>query len=168
MKTQTKSSVTNNELRTLSISIGNFIHYWGFRRIHGAIWTQVYLSKAPLNCTQLAENLALSKALVSPALQELCEHKLIEEVSTANEKTKFYQAASNVSEVVKNILKTREHKMLNEINNNFSDFVDKNNNNESLDQERVQSLQEMILSANLLLELVLSQNEILQFPSDDK
>ncbi len=155
----------NSELQALSSSIGHFIHYWGFRRIHGAIWTQLYLYKTPLNCTQLAKNLDLSKALISPALQELCDHQLIEEVPSQNEKTKFYRAASNIGDVVKNILKTREQQMLNQINNNFLKFVDKSSQNEFLNQERVQKLQEMILSANLLLELIMSQNEILQFPN---
>jgi len=167
MKSQTKAPKVNQEFQKLSLSIGNFIRYWGFRRVHGAIWAQLYLSRAPLSCTELVKNLGLSKALISPALEELCGHKLIEQVFSANEKTKNYQAVSNVSSVIKNILKTREKKMLEEINNHFSNFMDKNLKNDLLNQARIQHMQDMILSANFMLELILSENEVLKFPTKD-
>ena len=92
-KDQNKDRATTSQknLQKLSLSIGNFIRYWGFRRIHGAIWTQLYLSKTPLSCTDLTSRLGLSKALISPALDELCKFKLIFEAPAPNEKTKIYQ-----------------------------------------------------------------------------
>ena len=85
-----KSKVKAPSVQKLSLSIGNFIRYWGFRRIHGAIWTQVFLSKTPLSCTDLTERLGLSKALISPALEELCHYHLIQVVASPNDKTKLY------------------------------------------------------------------------------
>jgi DNA-binding transcriptional regulator GbsR (MarR family) len=168
MKSKEKLPKINKELQELSLSIGDFIRYWGFRRIHGAIWTQLYLSQFPLSCSQLVKNLGLSKALISPALEELCHYKLIEEVPSHNDKTKIYQAASNVNDVIKKILKTREKIMMKEITHHFSKFLDKTSQNDLLDQNRIQNLQEMIMSANLLLELIVSQNDILQFPSEER
>jgi len=167
MKNQSKAQKVNKEFQELSFSIGNFIRYWGFRRVHGAIWAQLYLSRVPLSCTQLVKNLSLSKALISPALEELCGHKLIEQVASANDKTKNYQAVSNVSAVFKSILKAREKIMLGEINKHFSNFLNKNSQNVLLDQARIQNMQEMIISANFMLDLLMSENELLQFPTRD-
>ena len=164
MKNQSKAQQMNKEFQALSLSIGNFIRYWGFRRVHGAIWTQLYFSRVPLSCTQLVKNLSLSKALISPALEELCGHKLIEQVSSSNDKTKNYQAVSNVSDVIKNMVKGREKMMLGEITKHFSSFRNKNSQNPLLNQARIQHMEDMILWANFMLEWFLSENDLLPFP----
>lgn len=151
-------------LRKLSLSIGQFIRYWGFRRIHGAIWTQLYLSNTPLSCTELATRLALSKSLISPALEELCQYKLIYEAPAPNEKTKIYAANSDVSEVIQHILKTREAKILQQITEDFSKFTDSSHKNGAIDQKKVTKLSEMIFAANLMLEILVSQKDIMQMP----
>ena len=168
MKKQSKAQKMNKEFQTLSLSIGNFIRYWGFRRVHGAIWTQLYLSRDPLSCTQLVKNLKLSKALISPALEELCEYHLIEQVTSSNDKMKNYRAVSNVREVVISILKAREKMMLDKINKHFSKFLGKNSKNALFDQGRIQNMQEMILSANMMLEFIMSENELFKFPTQDE
>ena len=58
-------------LQQLSTRIGHFIRYWGFRKIHGEIWSIVYLAKVPLSGIEISRILKVSKALVSPALKEL-------------------------------------------------------------------------------------------------
>lgn len=164
MKSKGKTKKTEDHLQKLSLSIGNFIRYWGFRRIHGAIWTQLYLSKAPLSCTDLTQNLGLSKALISPALDELCRYKLIHEVPAPNDKTKLYQATDNINEVIHHVLKTREAKILKEISHDFNLFNKTESQSEKINQERVQSLSEMIHSANLMLGIILAQNDFLNLP----
>ena len=159
-----KSKDQNLNLRKLSLSIGNFIRYWGFRRIHGAIWTQMYLSNKPLSCTDLTVRLGLSKALISPALDELCQYRLIREAPAPNEKTKVYIAADKINEVIQHVLKIREAKMLKQITTDFSDFSTVAGENTSVDEARVKSLGEMILAANLMLEILMSQRDILNMP----
>ncbi len=156
-----KSKESNLKLRKLSLSVGGFIRYWGFRRIHGAIWTQMYLSNKPLSCTDLTRRLGLSKALISPALEELCEYQLIKESPGPNEKTKNYLAAENLNDVIRHVLKMREEKMLKQITSDFSDFSDSADNNLALNQERVKSLGEMIVTANMMLEILMAQKDIL-------
>ena len=92
-----------NKLRALSESVGDFIRYWGFRRIHGEIWTQVFLSKTSLSGAELTQRLEVSKSLVSPALSELEEYGLII-MTEDGKKTKRYSAAPNVVSVIKDIL----------------------------------------------------------------
>ncbi|MGZ3690685.1 MAG: GbsR/MarR family transcriptional regulator [Pseudobdellovibrio sp.] len=160
-----KSPESNLQLRNLSLSIGQFIRYWGFRRIHGAIWAQLYLSKMPLSCTQLAGRLGLSKSLISPALEELCGYRLIQEVVSLDDKTKLYSASENINEVIQHVLKTRESKMLKQITQNFERLKKSKAASKDLDTARLNSLEEMIYSANTMLEILLQQDDVLQLPS---
>jgi DNA-binding transcriptional regulator GbsR (MarR family) len=166
MKSKEKAKKADQDLQKLSHSIGQFIRYWGFRKIHGAIWTQLYLSKTSLNCTELTQKLGVSKALVSPALEELVEYKLIHEAPAPNEKTKVYQAAENINEVIQHVLKTRESTMLKQISEDFATFNKSNSSRNDLNSKRVESLGEMIVSANLMLEIMLSQKDLLNLPSE--
>ncbi|MBC7467025.1 MAG: hypothetical protein H7256_13635 [Bdellovibrio sp.] len=161
-----KSKDQTLNLRKLSLSVGQFIRYWGFRRIHGAIWTQVYLSNTPLSCTDLATRLALSKSLVSPALEELCKFKLIQEAPAPNEKTKVYVAIDNISDVIQHILKTREAKILDQISKDFSNLSDSAENSKMLNEQKVKDLGEMILAANFMLTILVAQKDILKTPLD--
>lgn len=95
--------------------IGDFIRYWGFRKIHGEIWTIVYLSKSPLSGAQLVDILGVSKALVSPALKELEEEGLIFQTESENSKTKRYLAVEDVFKVIKNVLDRREKPLIERI-----------------------------------------------------
>lgn len=144
------------------------MRYWGFRRVHGAIWAQLYLSRSPLSCTDLVNRLGLSKALISPALEELLFYKVIEESPSPNGKTRLYVAASDINEAIQRVLKTRESAMLKQITKDFSAFELAASKDENVDLERVQSMGGMILSANLMLEILLSQKDVLNLPMEIK
>lgn len=161
-----KSKVRNPKLQKLSLSIGDFIRYWGFRRIHGAIWTQVYVSRRPLSVSDLVVALGLSKALISPAVEELVHHRLIKEVPSPNEKTRLYEANPNISDVIHHVLKTREALMLKKITKDFTAFSKDGDQDENVDPLRVQNLGEMVLAANLMLSMMLEQEDILKLPMD--
>lgn len=149
-------------LRNLSMSVGDFIRYWGFRRIHGAIWTQLYLSKTPLSCKELTERLGVSKALVSPALDELCGYKLIVEAPAPNEKTKLYFAAPNINEVIQHILRTREAKILKKITEDYAAIPAAKSKLQIIDEEKLNALGEMIVAANVMLEIFLTRKDLLK------
>ncbi len=164
MQSKAKKNKPAQSLQKLSLSIGNFIRYWGFRRIHGAIWTQLYLSKTPLSCTDLTARLGLSKALISPALDELHQYKLILEAPAPNEKTKVYQAVEDINQVIRHILKTREAKMLKQITEDFSIFKKSDETNKEINKAHLKSLEEMIFSANLMLQIMLEQKDLMKLP----
>ncbi|MFN8792526.1 MAG: GbsR/MarR family transcriptional regulator [Bdellovibrionales bacterium] len=103
----TVSSRDEKKLRELSQAVGDFIRYWGFRRIHGEIWTQVFLSRDKLSGADLTERLRVSKALISPALSELEKYGLLI-VEEDGKKTKRYQAAPDVYGVIRSVLARRE------------------------------------------------------------
>lgn len=165
MKSKENVIKVNKNVQKLSLSVGEFIRYWGFRRIHGAVWTQVYLSKKPLSCAELTRRLGLSKALISPALEELCSYKLIREAPAPNDKVKVYIAESDINTVIRNVLKSREAKMLKQITNDFNVFKEKESVSDEYDARRVQSLGEMIYAADFMLGVMLEQKDLMQMTS---
>ena len=98
-------------LKSLANAVGDFIRYWGFRRVHGQLWTQIYLSKKPLSGSELVKGLGVSKALVSPALNELARFNLIRSVK-ADGRTNKYSANPNTFEVIREVLRRRELKLI--------------------------------------------------------
>ncbi|MBA2403493.1 MAG: hypothetical protein H0V66_01870 [Bdellovibrionales bacterium] len=140
-------------LSALANSIGDFIRYWGFRRIHGQIWTIVYLSKTPMSGVELVAHLKVSKALVSPAIKELEKYRLILKVKAENSKTKRYIANPEVFQVIKEVLISRELRILHQINSNVEllNKVMVTAPDTNLDQQRLENLDEMVKSANTVL-----------------
>lgn len=139
----------------MATQVGHFIRYWGFRKIHGEIWTLVYLSKTPLSGVEIIDLLGVSKALVSPALKELHAEGLIMEVESENAKVKRYAAVEDVGSVIKRILQTRERQMMDEIQSAFDGL-----NAEALDSRRLQAMGEMIQAAHFGLSAILESEFI--------
>lgn len=156
MKKQDRS-LKLKQLRALSESVGDFIRYWGFRRIHGSIWTQIYLSPRPLSGTELKTRLNVSKALVSPALAEMEKWGLILPAPSKNSKTKSYTAAPDVFSVVRQVLATREQPMVAKVAHQLKIVADCAG--EELHAERFANLQSMVKSAQFGLEILLQVDD---------
>jgi DNA-binding transcriptional regulator GbsR (MarR family) len=103
------------ELLQLADRIGNFIEYWGFKKIHGKIWTLLYLSQDPLSATALCKRLNVSKTLLSFSVSELLKYQVIQEDSKGPKRTIYYRANEDITGVVLNVLRGRERPMLAEI-----------------------------------------------------
>lgn len=148
-------------LRQLSGAIGDFIRYWGFRRIHGQIWTQLFLSIRPLSGAELARRLKVSKALISPALGELESYGLIFHAD-GDAKTKLYAANPEVFKVIREILKVREAQLIQKASDFYSDLSQLPSEAQShgeIDQERMRRLGNMIASASDTLNLVMDLSQ---------
>jgi DNA-binding transcriptional regulator GbsR (MarR family) len=145
-------------LRELSSSVGDFISYWGFRRIHGEIWALVYLSKTPISGAELVQALKVSKALISPALKQLEDYELIFQVKSEDSRAKLYQANPNFMEVIKKVLTSRELPMLAKVQNKISKLNHSEPQKAELNLQRLELLSEMVLQANMAL-LYLTQLE---------
>ncbi|MGA3762246.1 ArsR family transcriptional regulator, partial [Bacillus velezensis] len=84
------------ELEDFAEQIGQFIEYWGFKRVHGRLWVHLMLSEAPLDASQLIRRLRVSKALVSMSLGDLLEYDVIEEAGKSARGTQLYRAREDV------------------------------------------------------------------------
>jgi DNA-binding transcriptional regulator GbsR (MarR family) len=150
----------SNSLHFLSEQIGDFIQYWGFKKIHGIIWTHLYLSSTPLSAQELIQKLGVSKALISLSIKDLLHYQLIlQTTESIDKKNKFYIANPDVFTVIRNVLETRETQMLERIQEGFTRFQENlpaQSNELPLDSTRVESLGRMITGANEALKSLLT------------
>jgi DNA-binding transcriptional regulator GbsR (MarR family) len=143
------------QVQRLSEQVGNFISYWGFKKIHGIIWTHVYLSANPISAKELIQRIRISKALVSLSIKDLIKYNLIIQTEDSrNKKNKFYSANQNVFEAIRMVLETRERVMLSKTRKELNSLKALSNEetSTSLSLERLNSLDEMVSGAEAALE----------------
>ncbi len=149
------------ELIRLEKTVGGFMEYWGFKRIHGRIWTHLFTSSVPLDSIALMERLKVSKGLMSLAIRDLLEYQVIQPAHVGKHGTTFYVANPDLVSVITNVLKTRETKMLQEARQ-AGDAIKKLGveklKSHSLDPARVQNVIDLTSSAQLILSTFLEQD----------
>lgn len=155
-KSKNQSDETRRRTQQLARSIGDFIEYWGFRRIQGQLWTQIFLSEKPLSGADLAQRQKVSKALVSPALKQLLKYGLIFEVKAEDPRKKLYVANPNFLSVIKTILEKRELPLLQLIQNDFAKL--EATAQQGLHGARLEELGRNIQQANLIMTIVSQMN----------
>ena len=96
------------EKRVLRVcdSAGAFIEWWGFRAIHGRVWTLLALKGTPMTQSTVANTLGVSRALVSNAVSELSEFGLVRPIE--DHRNSPYEATIDVWPTISDILRTRE------------------------------------------------------------
>jgi DNA-binding transcriptional regulator GbsR (MarR family) len=157
-----RSKTPNEEenLRVFANSVGDFIRYWGFRRIHGQLWAQIYLSKENLSGAELTARLRVSKALVSPALKELERHGLIRTSYDGN-KTKRYSAEPDVLAVIKDVLLSRESKLIEKAARSLSGLEEvhrkKGAADSMLQEQRMEEIRQMVDLSQVLITFLIHQ-----------
>ena len=104
-----------DEVLAMADRVGEFIEYWGFKHVEGKIWAVIFLSAEPRGMTYLAEQLGLSKALVSMAVARLVQYDVVKAVHPDRQRYQAYEANPNVLEVIFNVLRSRERVMLSRI-----------------------------------------------------
>jgi DNA-binding transcriptional regulator GbsR (MarR family) len=151
--------VKNPELEDLADQVGLFIEYWGFKHIHGRIWTHLYLSSEPLDTATLIKRLKVSKALMSFSIRDLLEYEVIQETSKGKHGTVFYRANPDLSGVILNVLRTRERRMLSRAHASFKlvkDLSMQDRLDLKLDLKKIKSMGELIESASSMLDLFIT------------
>lgn len=91
-------------------TVGSFIAWWGFKAIHGRVWTLLALRGAPMSQAEISRTLSVSRALVSGAVGELMGFGLVRSVGSG--RTAPYEAVMDVWPVISDILREREWMML--------------------------------------------------------
>lgn len=91
-------------------AVGAFIEYWGFKNIHGKVWTLLVLSDDPLSQAEVAEVLGVSRSLISATVAELAQKGLIKPVG--EHRNAPYEASMDVWPVIKDVLRSREWMLL--------------------------------------------------------
>ncbi len=151
------------ELETLAENVGQFIEYWGFKKIHGRIWTFLYVSKEPMDATELRMRLKVSKALISMSLSDLLEYEVIEDLGKGPRGTTVFRANPNVSQVIIGVLRKRERKMIGQVvtaQRLMQSIPATEQEDVGIDSKRVESLGEMIETARAGLEFLIQAGPI--------
>lgn len=149
-----KKDFTLLALNRLAEQIGYFIEYWGFKKIHGQMWTHIYLSSSPISAVELSQKLGVSKALISLSIRDLEAYNLIHQIETDNKKTKLFVANAEIFKVITNVLRSRELLMLKQIQADFEILKNQSHpgDSQNLDSSRVDELGNMVTTASDLLE----------------
>lgn len=137
-------------------AVGQFIEYWGFKAIHGRVWTLLALSRAPMNQADVARVLGVSRSLVNLAVSELTTFGLVRPVG--DHRNAPYEAVLDVWPVIAGVLRSREWLLLENIRAALAAaHADLGRHPAGpWDAERVKSLLEMTELAQMLLKLLLS------------
>ena len=146
------------ELIELTDQIGLFIEYWGFKKIHGQIWSHIFLSPTPLDATTLVKRLDVSKALVSLAIKDLVQYDVIQVVGQGEKRTILFQSNPNLIGVITSVLRMRERKMLSQIMSSWKNLTKANEQDAeqtTVNPEALEELGEMIDTAEQMLDLLI-------------
>ncbi len=150
---------THPELDEVANRVGEFIQYWGFKKIHGKIWTHLFLSDIPLDATTLVKRLRVSKALVSFSIHDLLDYNVIREVARGRGRTVLYEASPDVTGVILNVLRLRERKMMTHVE---SSTVQLERSTSGVIQEmklspkKIANMREMVESSQQVLDFIIS------------
>jgi DNA-binding transcriptional regulator GbsR (MarR family) len=149
-----------HELDDLAEQVGNFIQYWGFKKVHGRIWTHLFVTDHPLDAGDLCKRLKISKALVSMSIADLLEYEVIQEVGKGDQGTIQYAANPDVTRVIFNVLRRRERKMMANIESAHQ-LLEKSADidhasAQGLDSARIRYMGEMIGTAKAALEMLIA------------
>jgi DNA-binding transcriptional regulator GbsR (MarR family) len=93
-------------------SVGQFIAWWGFKAIHGRVWTMLALSTYDLTQAELARRLGVSPALMSSTMRELQGFGLVRQVEVNQGRGMAWQAVMDVWPVIGDVLRNREWVMV--------------------------------------------------------
>ena len=139
--------------------IGDFIQYWGFKKIHGQIWTTIFLSKEPIDATTIVKRLKCSKALVSLAIKDLLKYEVVQLAGKGPRRRTLYHSHPDLIYVISQVLIHRETKLLEKIKTKQQEVNTLlSSSDEKLDicEERMGELEDMVEAAQELLKSLLA------------
>jgi DNA-binding transcriptional regulator GbsR (MarR family) len=146
----------NGKLSMLADRVGELIEHWGFKKIHGRIWVYVFLSKRPIDATELQKHLKVSKALLSISIKELIKHGVIRVCGKSRQGTLLYSANQNLTDILRGVLQKRELKMLRAVTQSFGSLEREGAERDpSICTSQLAVLKEFISTAQITLEALL-------------
>ena len=154
--------------------VGRLARFFGFSEVMGRLYGTVLLSPEPLSLDDLASCLKISKGSVSMNMRAIERWGMAKEVWIRGERKKFYTAESNMWQIIRNVLGSRERREVQKAIDVLNDSIQKlqNAENELTAEEqelaryyleRIADLQAFFQVAQLALETVLGGQQPLDF-----
>jgi DNA-binding transcriptional regulator GbsR (MarR family) len=157
------NSETSPELQDLADQVGEFMHYWGFKRIHGKIWTHLFLSGHPLDASELIQRLKISKALVSISIRELIDFSVVKEAGRSTRSTQLYKVNPDVGSVITSVLRQREKRIIGRVlaaHAGLKSVVENKSVDSKVNPEAFEKLGVMVSEASQNLDSLISMGSI--------
>lgn len=90
--------------------LGRLARFFGFSEVMGRLYGTLLLSPDPLSLDDLASGLEISKGSVSMNMRALERWGMAKEVWMRGERKKYYQAESDLWQVIRSVLGSREQR----------------------------------------------------------
>ncbi len=90
--------------------LGRLARFFGFSDVMGRLYGTLLLSPDPLSLDDLADGLEISKGSVSMNMRALERWGMAKEVWMRGERKKYYAAESDLWQVIRNVLGSREQR----------------------------------------------------------
>ncbi|MCA9898587.1 MAG: hypothetical protein H6654_11155 [Ardenticatenaceae bacterium] len=159
--------------------LGRLARFFGFSEVMGRLYGTLLMSPEALSLDDLADTLRISKGSVSMNMRALERWGMANEVWMRGERKKYYQAESDLWQVIRNVLDSRERREVQLALQVLGDSVAKlQSANDQLSPEeqelakyyleRMDDLQAFFEFAQMALETVLGGQETLDFDSVTK
>ena len=87
-------------------AVGAFVRWWGFKEIHGRVWTLLALRGAPMSQAEVARLLGVSRSLLSGTMAELATYGLVRQTSEHHKAP--FEAVVDVWPIITSVLRERE------------------------------------------------------------
>jgi DNA-binding transcriptional regulator GbsR (MarR family) len=159
--------------------LGRLARFFGFGEVMGRLYGTLLLSPGPLSLDELADRLQISKGSVSMNMRDLERWGMATEVWMRGERKKYYQAESDLWQVIRNVLNSRERREVQLALQVLSESIEKLQTAEHeltpADRElahfyleRIADLQSFFQFAQMALETVLGTEATLDFEAITK
>jgi DNA-binding transcriptional regulator GbsR (MarR family) len=159
--------------------LGRLARFFGFSDVMGRLYGTVLLSPEAMSLDDLARSLEISKGSVSMNMRALERWGMAKEVWVRGERKKYYAAESDLWQVIRNVLGSRESREVQLALNVLGESIEKlktaENELSTEEQElaryyleRIAELQSFFLVAQLALTAVLGGDESVDFDAVTK
>ena len=149
--------------------MGRLARFFGFGEVMGRLYGTLLLSPEPLSLDDLASGLEISKGSVSMNMRALERWGMAKEIWMRGERKKYYQAESEMWQVIRNVLGSRERREVDLALHVLGDSVEKLQKAEGdltpeeqelakYYLERIADLQSFFTFAQIALETVLGNS----------
>ena len=159
--------------------IGRLARFFGFAEVMGRLYGTLLLSPEPMSLDDLASGLKISKGSVSMNMRALERWGMAKEVWVRGERKKYYKAESDMWQVIRNVLGSRERREVHLALQVLGQSIEKlqlaeselSSEEQALAQfylERIADLQGFFQFAQIALETILGGDESLDFEAITK
>ncbi len=146
------------EFEDFADQIGLVVQHWGFKKIHGQVWTHIYLAKQPIDASTLVRRLGVSKALISLVIKDLIRHDAVQVAGQGQRRKILLQANRDLTTVITKILRWRERRMISQVgaSQNVLAKLSKQEDAIEWDRDQLEVLGQLIKSAETTLETLIN------------